>query len=148
MLCHPPGQFTNLGNVLPGDPELQWIAHRRAVFQPRHTGTDHGEIPVKDLFQPIHHLFPFLDIARQNNELGHRSRRQFLVQGQVITGGTTAHVTHVVFYQLILSKHGFQTKGLLLGGGERGTLLQLHVYHQFQPTGRREELLGHQAEQQ
>ena len=70
-----------------------------------------------------------------------------LIQRQVEARRTGAYVCHVILDPGVVLEARFQALGLRLGGFQRGALGELHVNHQFQPSGRREELLRHQAEQ-
>ncbi|MNV81559.1 hypothetical protein D3C71_1752320 [compost metagenome] len=71
-----------------------------------------------------------------------------LVQRQVEARRAGAHVGHVVVDTVLLLEQRLQLLDPLGGIGQRGAFGQLQVNHQLRAPGGREELLGHEAEQQ
>ena len=79
------GQLTDLGNVLAGDAELNRVAHRRAVFQPRHPAAQGGELFAHGVDQPGADFLALFDAVGEHHELGEAGLRQLLVERQVET---------------------------------------------------------------
>ena len=71
-----------------------------------------------------------------------------LIQRQVEAWRAGADIGHIVIDALMLVDQPFQAFDLCLGGAQRGALAQFEVDHQFQTSGGRKELLGHETEQQ
>ncbi|MND69155.1 hypothetical protein D3C80_606190 [compost metagenome] len=145
---HFAGQGADLLDMLAGDPELHRVAHGRAVFQARDPRTQVGELFIEGGDQPAAQLFTLLDGFRQHDELGETWRWQLLVQWQVEAWRTRAHIGYIVVDAGAFLEQRFQTLDLLGGITQRGAFGQLQVNHQLQAPGSREELLGHEAEQQ
>ena len=136
-----------LFDMLAGHPELHRIAHRRAVFQARHPRTDGRELLIKGVDQPGAQAFPVFDGFGQYHELGKACRWQLLVQRQVIAWRTGARVSHIVLDARVILEQCFELLDLIGGVAQRSAFGQLHVDHQLQPAGRREELLRYKLEQ-
>ncbi|MNM44874.1 hypothetical protein D3C81_557810 [compost metagenome] len=148
LVGHFAGQRTGLLDVLASYPELHRVTHGRAVFQAGDPGTQVGELLVHGADQPTAQALAVFHRLGQYHELGEAGRRQLLVQRQVETRRTGAHVGHVVVDTLLLLEQRLQLLDPLGGVGQRGTLGQFQVDHQLRAPGGREELLGHEAEQQ
>ena len=144
---HVAGQLTDLGNVLAGDAELNRVAHRRAVLQPRHPAAQGGELFAHGVDQPGADFLALFDAVGEHHELGEAGRRQLLVQRQIETRRAGAHIGHVVVDVRVVVEQFLQPFRLRLGGLQGGALVQLQIHHQLQPRRGREELLRHQPEQ-
>ena len=141
------GQRLHAVDVFTGNTHLDGIAHRRAVFQAGHAELQLRELRADFVEQPGAHGFTRLDVFGQHHELGEVGLRQLLVQRQVETWRTGAHVGHVVVHAFALGQDFLQALGLRFGGTQRTAFGQFHVDHQFRPHRIREELLRHETEQ-
>ena len=143
-----PRQGTNLLDMLARHPELHRIAHRRTVLQTGDPSTQLGELRIQRGDQPAAQGFTILQALGQYHELGKARRRQLLVQRQVETRRPRADIGHIVGDAILLLEQCLQALDLLGCIGQRCAFGEFEVDHQFGPARGREELLGHEAEQQ
>ena len=148
LVSHFTRQRAGLLDVFAGHPELHRVAHRRAVFQARNAGAQVGELLVHDADQPATQALAVFHRLGQHHELGKAGGRQLLVQRQVEAWRASAHIGHVVVDTVLLLEQRLQLFDPLGGIGQRSTFSQLQVNHQLRAPGGREELLGHETEQQ
>ncbi|MNZ46900.1 hypothetical protein D3C78_645960 [compost metagenome] len=141
-------QRTHLLDVLTGDPELHRITHRRAVLQAGDPRAQVRELLIEGGDQPTAQGFTLFNGLGQHHELGKAGRRQLLIQRQIEAWRTGTDIGHVVIDTRTFFEHRFQAFDLLGGIAQRRTFGQFQVNHQLQASGRREELLGHETEQQ
>ena len=145
--CDLARQRPYLFDMLAGHPKLHRIAHRRAVFQTRHPRAYRRELFIERVDQPGAQAFPVLDGLGQHHKLGKARRGQLLIQWQVIAGRTGACVSHIVLDARVILEQCLELLDLVGGVAQRSTLGQLHIDHQLQSAGRREELLRNKLEQ-
>ncbi len=148
LVGHLAGQRAGLLDMLAGNPELHRVAHGRAVFQAGDAGTQVGELLVHGVDQPTAQALPILHRLGQHHELGKAGRRQLLVQRQVEAWRPSADIGHIVVDALLLLEQRFQLFDPFGGVGQRRAFGQLQIDHQLRAPGCREELLGHETEQQ